>query len=148
MHIYLFHLLIELSRRQLTLRPDMDQCTVHSAELNHLQKIIHFPEEVALLLTRTEYALFNSVSPSYYIRQVTLDLSRSPMANHHPNVQDLIQRFNEVNRVFNYDDCLIDYSIRVPFRHRRSCSTRCDVYESDSCLESIAVIASFMIEWL
>ncbi|KAJ9590132.1 hypothetical protein L9F63_016744, partial [Diploptera punctata] len=46
----------------------------HSEELEALQKLLHFPEEVALRLADTEYHLFYQVPPIDYLRQVTLDL--------------------------------------------------------------------------
>ena len=39
----------------------MEQCTVYSSELENLQKLLHFPEEVAIKLTQTEHALFCKV---------------------------------------------------------------------------------------
>ena len=39
----------------------MEQCTVYSSELESLQKLLHFPEEVAIKLTQTEHALFCKV---------------------------------------------------------------------------------------
>lgn len=46
-----------------------------SEELEDLQKLLHFPEEVALRLAETEYQLFYQVPPSEYLRHVTQDLS-------------------------------------------------------------------------
>ncbi|XP_047518613.1 1-phosphatidylinositol 4,5-bisphosphate phosphodiesterase epsilon-1-like isoform X1 [Pieris napi] len=84
-------------------------------ELASLRTLLHFPEEVALRLTDTEYKLFYQVPPIDYLRQVTLDLGgegvlgtvterhmirRSP-ATHTPtvksSVRSLIRRFNEVS---------------------------------------------------
>lgn len=78
------------------LRPEIEQYTMYSEELEHLQKLLHFPEEAAMLLTKKEFELFLQVPPLYYVRQVTIDLSRATVASRRPNVQDLIQRFNEV----------------------------------------------------
>jgi phosphatidylinositol phospholipase C epsilon len=96
----------------------------HSEELEALQKLLHFPEEVALRLADTEYHLFYQVPPIDYLRQVTLDLGGStsdvptpasgPGSVDHPHqpttesatsasasaarpsVRSLIKRFNEV----------------------------------------------------
>ena len=46
-----------------------------SEELEDLQKLLHFPEEVALRLAETEYQLFYQVPPSEYLRHVAQDLS-------------------------------------------------------------------------
>lgn len=43
-------------------------------ELETLQKLLHFPEEVALRLADAEYHLFYQVQPIDYLRHVTLDL--------------------------------------------------------------------------
>ena len=76
---------------------DPDQGLRHSEELQRLQRLLHFPEEVALQLTETEYDLFNKVPPMHYVRQVTIDLAREAGAPAtKPSVQALIQRFNEV----------------------------------------------------
>ncbi|CAK1554499.1 unnamed protein product [Leptosia nina] len=84
-------------------------------ELASLKTLLHFPEEVALRLTDTEYKLFYQVPPIDYLRQVTLDLGgegllgsvterqmiRRPPATHLPqtksSVRALIRRFNEVS---------------------------------------------------
>ncbi|CAG4981424.1 unnamed protein product [Colias eurytheme] len=84
-------------------------------ELASLKTLLHFPEEVALRLTDTEYKLFYQVPPIDYLRQVTLDLGgegvlgtvserhmiRRPPATHTPqaksSVRSLIRRFNEVS---------------------------------------------------
>nr|XP_021203763.2 1-phosphatidylinositol 4,5-bisphosphate phosphodiesterase epsilon-1 isoform X1 [Bombyx mori] len=83
-------------------------------ELTSLKALLHFPEEVALRLTDTEYQLFYQVPPIDYLRQVTLDLGgeglagtserhmirRVPATHHQPTsstVSALIRRFNEVS---------------------------------------------------
>lgn len=47
----------------------------YKEELELLQSILHFPEEVALRLSEVEYALFYSVPPVDYIRHMTTNLS-------------------------------------------------------------------------
>lgn len=78
---------------------DSEQNLRHSEELQRLQRILHFPEEVALQLTEVEYELFNLVPPMHYVRQVTIDLAKEAgiRSSSKPNVQCLIQRFNEVS---------------------------------------------------
>ncbi|CAA9993647.1 unnamed protein product [Nesidiocoris tenuis] len=89
-----------------------------SAELEGLQRLLHFPEEAALRLSEEEDALFYQVPPIDYLRQVTLDLGGTPpptTAQHQnvsgagghqstmhldpsrASVRSLIKRFNEVS---------------------------------------------------
>ncbi|XP_073996296.1 uncharacterized protein isoform X2 [Rhodnius prolixus] len=80
-----------------------------SSELEGLQRLLHFPEEVSLRLAVEEDALFYQVPPIDYLRQVTLDLGGSPpppsSTGHHSgqhelpraSVRSLIKRFNEVS---------------------------------------------------
>ncbi|CAH0559692.1 unnamed protein product [Brassicogethes aeneus] len=46
----------------------------HCTDLEELQELLHFPEEVALRLADFEYQLFYQVPPIDYLRQVTIDL--------------------------------------------------------------------------
>ena len=65
--------MVEVGRRAASaaaLGPPM----LYSDELERLQKLLHFPEEVALQLTEVEYDLFYRVAPIAYIRHVTTDL--------------------------------------------------------------------------
>ncbi|XP_052770885.1 1-phosphatidylinositol 4,5-bisphosphate phosphodiesterase epsilon-1-like [Mya arenaria] len=88
----------DFQRKQLMLAPDDEGCSKYSKELESLQKLLHFPEEVAILLTTVEAEVFKSVPPGDYIRQVTIDLSRAPGNNNKVSgVEDLIHRFNEVH---------------------------------------------------
>jgi hypothetical protein len=90
-------LILDFQRKQLTLAPDDEGSSKYTKELESLQKILHFPEEVAVLLTEVESKLFLNVPPADYIRQVTLDLSRGSTVNSKVSrVEDLIHRFNEV----------------------------------------------------
>jgi hypothetical protein len=66
-----------LPRRMLALPPSFPD------ELNILQRLLPFPEEVALKLTETEFQLFNSVPPIDYLRYCTTDLT----ARHHHHHQ-------------------------------------------------------------
>ncbi|CAB3224472.1 unnamed protein product [Arctia plantaginis] len=86
-------------------------------ELASLRTFLHFPEEVALRLTDTEYQLFYQVAPIDYLRQVTFDLGgegvlgavterhmirRAPPTHTQQSkstVRALIRRFNQVSRI-------------------------------------------------
>ncbi|KAJ9590342.1 hypothetical protein L9F63_027819, partial [Diploptera punctata] len=115
-------LLRRLDQQELVKRSLVTLQVAHSEELEALQKLLHFPEEVALRLADTEYHLFYQVPPIDYLRQVTLDLgagtgdvpppapgpglsdqsatdsaaSASASASR-PSVRSLIKRFNEVS---------------------------------------------------
>lgn len=83
--------------------------TSYCAELEELQELLHFPEEVALRLADTEYQLFYQVPPIDYLRQVTADLggatgtsegsslSGGTSSTSKSSVSTLIKRFNEVS---------------------------------------------------
>lgn len=47
----------------------------YKGELESLQSIFHFPEEVALRLSETEYELFYSVQPIDYVRHITVNVN-------------------------------------------------------------------------
>ncbi|XP_064077346.1 1-phosphatidylinositol 4,5-bisphosphate phosphodiesterase epsilon-1-like isoform X2 [Macrobrachium nipponense] len=73
---------------------------LYSDELEQLQKLLHFPEEVALRLTEVEYELFYRVPPIAYIRHVTSDLrprDHNEHLSHTATVGSLTKRFNEVS---------------------------------------------------
>lgn len=70
----------------------------HSKELDALQKLLAFPEEVAMLMTEQEHTLFLEVPPPNYVRQVTVELSRNYQPQGSRTVEDLIRRFDEVGR--------------------------------------------------
>src|SRR6218665_400104 len=69
-------------------------------ELQQLQKMLHFPEEVALHLTENEHALFQKVHPVEFIRQVCLDKFK-PSAMCQPGIQNLVHRFQQVHRLYH-----------------------------------------------
>ncbi|XP_023223275.1 1-phosphatidylinositol 4,5-bisphosphate phosphodiesterase epsilon-1-like isoform X2 [Centruroides sculpturatus] len=76
--------------------------TIFGEELEKLQSLLHFPEEVALMLSETEYDLFYKVPAIHYIRQVTVDVNLHPTCSSFNEenvytVQTLIKRFNEVS---------------------------------------------------
>lgn len=73
------------------------QVAEHSDELETLQRLLHFPEEVAAALTETEYRLFYNVPPIDYLRQVTLDVGAPSNAAPKSSVRTLVKRFKEVS---------------------------------------------------
>jgi hypothetical protein len=85
----------------MSLRPDLDHHSMrHTTELENIQRLLHFPEEAALLLTKTESEMFTRVSPAYYIRHISVDLTSSKIvapSHRHPTITDLIHRFKEVS---------------------------------------------------
>lgn len=83
------------------MRPDLLVPTNHSKELEALQKMLAFPEEVAMVMTEQEHQLFLEVPPPHYVRQVTVELSRNYHAHGTRTVEDLIRRFDEVRKVEN-----------------------------------------------
>ncbi|CAG5116825.1 unnamed protein product, partial [Candidula unifasciata] len=87
----------DYQRRQLTPRPELEPLSKYTDELDTLRKLLHFPEEVAMLLTDAEHQLFTSVPPQHYVRHVTMELSRPLLQKTQPSIEQLIQRFNEVS---------------------------------------------------
>ncbi|CAG7724464.1 unnamed protein product [Allacma fusca] len=73
-----------------------------SPELEQLEKVLHFPEEVGLALADTESQLFCQVAPLEYLRHVTMDLGiaercTDQAAQNQLGVNALIDRFNEIS---------------------------------------------------
>ncbi|KAK0044969.1 1-phosphatidylinositol 4 5-bisphosphate phosphodiesterase epsilon-1-like isoform X1, partial [Biomphalaria pfeifferi] len=87
----------DYQRKQLTPRPELEPVSQYTEELERLRKMLHFPEEVAMMLTTTEHKLFCSVPPQHYVRHVTMELSRPLLQKTQMSVEQLIQRFNEVS---------------------------------------------------
>lgn len=87
------------SHRNMVSVHGMTSGTIYKEELEKLQRLLHFPEEMALRLTEVEHQLFYSVDPVHYIRQVTVDLSgkTATPSSQENTVQTLIKRFNEVS---------------------------------------------------
>lgn len=78
---------------------------IFAPELDTLRRILHFPEEVALLICNKENDLFYDVPPLDYLRQVTLDQDEANACN--TSVKKLVERFNAVSLlkvylVFNF----------------------------------------------
>ena len=64
-------------------------------ELESLQKLLHFPEEVALSLLEIENSIFYQIPPIDYLRQATFESGGTSSPRH--SVHSLAKRFNEVN---------------------------------------------------
>ncbi|XP_033632686.1 uncharacterized protein LOC117294412 isoform X1 [Asterias rubens] len=78
------------------------QTSLYQEEFDRCRRLLHFPEEVALILTETEHALFIEVPPASYVRQVTNNRSQGPEfitgdETGSKTVKDLHLRFREVS---------------------------------------------------
>uniref|UniRef100_A0A182RS41 Phosphoinositide phospholipase C n=1 Tax=Anopheles funestus TaxID=62324 RepID=A0A182RS41_ANOFN len=90
-----------------------------SGELEELQYILHFPEEVALRITDMEYQLFYQVSPVDFINEAILELKRercgvvagggrdggsiqSPFSSFISSLNPIRKRFDETSAWTNY----------------------------------------------
>ncbi|WKY15760.1 hypothetical protein Q1695_000889 [Nippostrongylus brasiliensis] len=71
--------------------------TLFRLELERLQYILHFPEEVAFQLSTTEYELFYSIQPMDYVRYVSCDLTSVPISENPSPVRSLVKRLSEVS---------------------------------------------------
>uniref|UniRef100_A0A915A458 Ras-GEF domain-containing protein n=1 Tax=Parascaris univalens TaxID=6257 RepID=A0A915A458_PARUN len=71
--------------------------TLFRLELERLQYILHFPEEVAFQLSATEYQLFYSIQPMDYVRYVSCDLTSVPVIDNPSPVRNLVKRLSEVS---------------------------------------------------
>ncbi|CAJ0927914.1 unnamed protein product, partial [Mesorhabditis belari] len=71
--------------------------TLFRLELERLQYIVHFPEEVAYQLSLTEYQLFYSIQPMEYVRYVSCDLTSVPVTDNPSPVKTLVKRLSEVS---------------------------------------------------
>lgn len=71
--------------------------TLFRLELERLQCILHFPEEVAFQLSATEYQLFYSNQPMDYVRYVSCDLTSVPISENPSPVRNLVKRLSEVS---------------------------------------------------
>ncbi|XP_077992111.1 1-phosphatidylinositol 4,5-bisphosphate phosphodiesterase epsilon-1-like [Glandiceps talaboti] len=71
----------------------------YAQDLQQCEHLLHFPEEVASLLTETEHALFIGIPAVYYIRHITTDITKKGLVkiDSKPTVQTLVDRFNEVS---------------------------------------------------
>uniref|UniRef100_A0A914VGV4 Ras-GEF domain-containing protein n=1 Tax=Plectus sambesii TaxID=2011161 RepID=A0A914VGV4_9BILA len=71
--------------------------TLYRLELERLQYIFHFPEEVAFQLSATEYQLFYSIQPMDYVRYVSCDLTSVPVCDNPSPLRNLVKRLSEVS---------------------------------------------------
>ncbi|XP_064631376.1 uncharacterized protein LOC135489776 isoform X2 [Lineus longissimus] len=126
-----FDFVNDVSKRQMSLRPDLDHHSMrHTSELESIQRLLHFPEEAALLLTKTESEMFTRVAPAYYIRHISFDLTSSKIAapsHRHPTITDLIHRFKEVS-------CWVTHMlITQPTAEDRKATLSCIVRLANAC---------------
>ncbi|XP_022238999.1 1-phosphatidylinositol 4,5-bisphosphate phosphodiesterase epsilon-1-like [Limulus polyphemus] len=79
----------------------LERSTLYKRELETLQSLLHFPEEVAFQLTEVEHDIFIRIRPLHYVRQVAVELGhrpkQAPVSHEEFTVQKLIKRFNEVS---------------------------------------------------
>ena len=66
---------IDSVTRALAMRSNGEKVMLYTGELEKYRQLIHFPEEVALMLTRVELRLIQQVPPANYLRHITSDLS-------------------------------------------------------------------------
>uniref|UniRef100_A0A914EG98 Ras-GEF domain-containing protein n=1 Tax=Acrobeloides nanus TaxID=290746 RepID=A0A914EG98_9BILA len=71
--------------------------TLFRLELERLQYILHFTEEVAFQLSATEYQLFYNIPPMEYVRYVSGDMSSIHMTDNPSTVKNLVKRLSEVS---------------------------------------------------
>uniref|UniRef100_A0A0N5BH47 Phosphoinositide phospholipase C n=1 Tax=Strongyloides papillosus TaxID=174720 RepID=A0A0N5BH47_STREA len=76
---------------------DDEPITLFKLELERLQYILHFPEEVAFQLSSTEYQLFYNIQPVDYVRYVSCDITNVPVIDNPSPVKNLVKRLSEVS---------------------------------------------------
>ena len=76
-------------------------------EFQHCKQLLHFPEEIALILTDTEHKLFGAIPCGSYVRHVTNPVGSVNQPHGgggeeagSKTVRDLILRFREVCDLF------------------------------------------------
>ncbi|CDW53051.1 1 phosphatidylinositol 4,5 bisphosphate [Trichuris trichiura] len=74
-----------------------ESATLYSLELERLQSVFYFPEEVAFQLSAIEYDLVYSISPMDYVTYVICDLNQVRLNLNPSQVRMLIKRFAEVS---------------------------------------------------
>ncbi|KAF7633506.1 Ras-GEF domain-containing protein [Meloidogyne graminicola] len=67
--------------------------TLFRLELERLQYILHFPEEVAFQLSSTEYQMFYGIAAIDFVRYVGCDLANIDIQNNPSPVKNLVKRF-------------------------------------------------------
>ena len=72
--------------------------TLFRLELERLQYILHFPEEVGFQLSAAEYKLFYSAQPLDFVRYVSADLTTAgAVSNVTSDLHRLVKRFSEIS---------------------------------------------------
>ncbi|KAL3102215.1 hypothetical protein niasHS_003624 [Heterodera schachtii] len=71
--------------------------TLFRLELERLQYILHFPEEVAFQLSSTEYQLFYNICSLDFVRFVGCDLANISAQDNPSPVKNLVKRLSEVS---------------------------------------------------
>ncbi|KAL3981937.1 Phosphatidylinositol-specific phospholipase C X domain family protein [Acanthocheilonema viteae] len=66
------------------------------SELEKLQHILHFPEELAFQLSATEYQLFYEMQPMDYVYYVSCDLTSIAVADNPSPIRNLVKRLSEI----------------------------------------------------
>uniref|UniRef100_A0A5S6QM85 Phosphoinositide phospholipase C n=1 Tax=Trichuris muris TaxID=70415 RepID=A0A5S6QM85_TRIMR len=74
-----------------------ESSTLYSLELERLQSVFYFPEEVAFQLSAVEYDLVYSITPMDYVTYVICDLNQVRLNLNPSEVRVLIKRFAEVS---------------------------------------------------
>ncbi|KRY51589.1 1-phosphatidylinositol 4,5-bisphosphate phosphodiesterase epsilon-1 [Trichinella britovi] len=74
-----------------------ESATLYSMELERLQSVFYFPEEVAFQLSSVEYDLIYSILPMDYVTYVICDLNQVRLSMNPSQVRLLIKRFAEVS---------------------------------------------------
>ncbi|KRY76733.1 1-phosphatidylinositol 4,5-bisphosphate phosphodiesterase epsilon-1 [Trichinella pseudospiralis] len=74
-----------------------ESATLYSMELERLQSVFYFPEEVAFQLSSVEYDLIYSILPMDYVTYVICDLNQVRLCMNPSQVRLLIKRFAEVS---------------------------------------------------
>uniref|UniRef100_A0A158Q7B3 Phosphoinositide phospholipase C n=1 Tax=Elaeophora elaphi TaxID=1147741 RepID=A0A158Q7B3_9BILA len=67
------------------------------SELEKLQHILHFPEELAFQLSATEYQLFYEMQPMDYVHYVSCDLTSVPVSDNPSPIRNLVKRLSEIS---------------------------------------------------
>lgn len=80
---------------------DPEVITLFKMELERLQCIFHFPEEVAYQLSATEFKLFYAIPPLDYVRYVSCDITSDMKYENPSEVHTLVRRFAEVIKIQN-----------------------------------------------
>ncbi|CAJ0933262.1 unnamed protein product, partial [Mesorhabditis belari] len=75
----------------------LEPVTLFRLELERLQYILHFPEEVAYQLSHTEYQLFYGIQPMDYVRYVICDQTGISVLENSSPVRSLVKRLSEVS---------------------------------------------------